>query len=320
MDAIRRMDRSDDQRVVVSIDPGDYQEMVVVDVPNVTFKNSKAGGSIVPTNSGVSIEDSSVRITSYYGHGYTYYSMGSDCKYDKEILEVNNYNGYTSFSNPGGSTTSGSYWNATVVVSASGFEAYDVIFENSFNQYQSELAAKDTIVKMSGAKENANGTTRSQMTAGDTAVQNKAYVERAAAIAFTNDVKNVYMNHCAFIGRQDTFYGGQGASLALYDCDIYGGTDYIFGAMTAVFAKCDLVFNTSDAEKDYGFITAAQQKSSSTRGYLMYNCTVTSTKPGVNTASAGVSKPGFFGRPWQKDTSEVVFFDTIIEASGNAWP
>ncbi len=315
IEAIRNMDRAEEQRVTVEIAPGDYQEMLVIDTPNVTLKNATAGGSIVTTGKGVSVASDSVRITGYYGHGYTYYSMGSDCKYDAELLEVNKYNGYASFVNPGSGTTAGSYWNATVVVDAAGFEASDIIFENSFNQYQSALAAEDVIVAQSGAKEAAK-LARAYMEAGDVTVQEKAYVERAAALAMTKNATEAYYDHCAFIGRQDTLYGAAGSTEAFYDCDIYGGTDYIFGGMTAVFAKCDLVFNTSDSSSnDVGYITAAQQTSASSRGYLMYNCTVKSTTPGENTASTYGSKPGYLGRPWAANTSEVVFFNTVIDAT-----
>ena len=93
-----------------------------------------------------------------------------------------------------------------------------------------------------------------------------------------------------------------------------GAVDYIFGAMVAVFYKSDLVMNTSDASSDASYLTAAQQ--SSGRGYLMYECTVTSPEPGLETASQYRSKPGYFGRPWQATTSEVVFYNTTVETSG----
>lgn len=312
------MDRPNGERVTIEIQPGDYEEMLVVNTPNITLKNANANPSIKPINKGVDIEASSVRITSYYGHGYTYYSMGNDCQYDSEILAKNKENGYASFVNPGSGTTSGSYWNATVSINADGFEADGIIFENSFNQYISKKAADDVIVKQSGAKE---GTVpRAEMEAGSTKVQEKDYVERAAALAIYNNIKKVSFNNCSFIGRQDTLYGGTDVTAAFYDCDVYGGTDYIFGGMTAVFAKCDLVFNTNDQtdagkKNDVGYITAPQQKSG--RGYLMYNCRVTSTEPGVNTASEKVSKPGYFGRPWQGKTSEVVFYNTIVGQASN---
>ncbi len=108
------------------------KEMLVVDMPNVTLKNASASPSIALKNKGVDIDENAVRITSYYGHGYTYYSMGDDCKWDADVLAANKGNGYPSFKNPGSGTTNGSYWNATVVISAGGFQAEGIIFENSF--------------------------------------------------------------------------------------------------------------------------------------------------------------------------------------------
>jgi len=309
--AVKKMTRENNERVTILVQPGNYEEMLVVDVPNVTLKNASATPSIELKNKGVDIDENAVRVTHYYGHGYTYYSMGSDCKYDEEILAVNKENGYPSFENPGSGTTAGSYWNATVVVTANGFEAEGIIFENSFNQYVSAKAANDVIVAQSGAKEGS--VPRASMVAGDTTVQQKAYVERAAALAIYNNVKQTSFDNCKFIGRQDTLYGGTGVTAAFYDCAIYGGTDYIFGGMNAVFAKCDLVFNTSEDKNDLGYITAAQTKSG--RGMLLYNCHVTSTVPGVDTASELPSKPGYLGRPWQAGTGEAVFYNTVIDAT-----
>lgn len=315
--AVRSMDRKEDQKVTIEIQPGNYEEMLVIDVDNVALVNAKGdAASIGLKNKGVDIDDNAVRITSYYGHGYSYYSMGSDCKWNEEILKVNKANGKLSFDNPGSGTTSGSYWNATVVISGSNVEAKGIIFENSFNQYVSQKAADDIIVKGSGAKEPADAP-RAGLKAGDTAVQDKAYVERAAALAITNDCKQVFFDNCKFVGRQDTLYGGKGVTAGFYDCSVYGGTDYIFGGMTAVFAKCDLVFNTSEDKNDVGYITAAQQTSG--RGYLMYNCHVTSTEPGVDTASEYTSKAGYFGRPWAANTGEAVFYKTIIDATETKW-
>ncbi len=315
LDAVRAMTRTADQRVTIEIQPGNYEEMLVIDTPNVTLKNASKTPSIDTKNKGVDIDANAVRITSYYGHGYTYYSMGPDCKYDEEVLEVSKENGYPLFENPGTGTTSGSYWNATVVVYESGFQAEGIIFENSFNQYVSEKAANDVIVAQTSAREGS--VKRADMKAGDTTVQNKAYVERAAALAIANNVSKVSFDNCKFIGRQDTLFGGVGTTAAFYDCAVYGGTDYIFGGMTAVFAKCDLVFNTSEDKNDVGYITAAQTQSG--RGLLMYNCTVTSTIPGVDTASAYTSKAGYFGRPWQANTGEAVFYNTVIDALDAHW-
>ncbi|WP_034444086.1 pectinesterase family protein [Butyrivibrio sp. AE2032] len=311
LEAVRIMNREDGERVTINIEPGNYEEMLVVDVPDVTLANASSVPTNTLTDSGVGIDGNAVRITWYYGHGYSYYSMGSDYKYDAEVLAANKANGYASVANPGSGT--GTYWNASVVVNASGFEAKNIIFENSFNQYQSQKAAEDVIVPNSGAKEGT--VARASMAAGDTTVQEKKYVERAAALALTASAKEAYFEGCRIVGRQDTLYGAVGTTAAFYNCAVYGGTDYIFGGMTAVFAKCDLVLNTSEDKNDVAYITAAQQQSASSRGYLMYNCTVKSTTPGVDTASAHTSKPGQFGRPWQANTSEAVFFDTVVEAT-----
>ena len=317
LDAVKSMDRKDGENtkpVTVKIQPGDYQEMLVIDVPNIKFVNAAEKPDTVLKNKGVEIGENAVRITGYYGHGYTYYSMDSNCKYDAELLEINKKNGYPSFINPGSGTTNNSYWNATVSVKADDISFENIILENSFNQYQSELAAKDIIVKQSSAKE--GDVTRADIKALDPKVQEKSYVERAAALAIYNNVKRNYYEGCRIIGHQDTLYGGTGVTAGFYNCDIYGGTDYIFGGMTAVFAKCNLVANTvnvdakGNAKNDTFYITAPQQ--SNGRGYLMYNCNVISTTPGVDTIATETSKQGYFGRPWQANTSETVFYATNV--------
>jgi len=311
LDAVAMMDRPNNERVTIEIDPGNYEEMLVIDVPNVTLKNAAgAKASLAVTNKGVDIDKNAVRITSYYGHGYSYYSMGSDCKYDAELLAVNKSNGSYSFKNPGSGTTSGSYWNATVVVYADGFQADGIIFENSFNQYISQKEANDIVVMESGNKGER------PTTAGDTSVQYRDFVERAGALSIASG-SQIYFNNCKFIGRQDTLYGQEGSVVAFNKCDILGAVDYIYGGMTAVFNECNLVMNTSEKSSDAAYLTAAQQKSG--RGYLFWNCNVTSTTPGVDTASEYISKPGYFGRPWQGTTSEVVFMNTTVQKTDEYW-
>ncbi len=311
LDAVAMMDRPNNERVVVEIDPGNYEEMLVIDMPNVTLKNAAGEkASLAVTNKGVDIDKNAVRITSYYGHGYSYYSMGSDCKWDADILEVNKSNGSYSFKNPGSGTTSGSYWNATVVVYADGFQADGIIFENSFNQYISQKEAEDVVVLESGNK-GVRPTT-----VGNTSVQYRDFVERAGALSIA-DGSNIYFNNCKFIGRQDTLYGQEGSVAAFNQCDILGAVDYIYGGMTAVFSDCNLIMNTSEKGSDAAYLTAAQQKGG--RGYLFWNCNVTSTTPGVDTASEYISKPGYFGRPWQGTTSEAVFVNTTVQMADAYW-
>ncbi|MGL1884975.1 MAG: pectinesterase family protein [Reichenbachiella sp.] len=310
LDAVSNMTRDINQRVTIMIDPGNYEEMLVITESNVTFKNAAATPDIALANKGVDISDNAVRITSYYGHGYSYYSMSQDQKWHADVLTVNKENGYQSYDNAGSGTTNGSYWNATVVLSGSGFIAEDIIFENSFNQYISQKESEDVVVMWETGSKGERPTDL-----GNTGVQYKSFVERAAALSITNDVDKVILNNCRVIGRQDSFYGGTGSRVAVYKGSMMGGTDYIFGAMTVVFYQSEFAMNTSEDSNDVSYITAAQQKSG--RGYLMYECTVTSAEPGTETASEFKSKPGYFGRPWQGTTSEVVFYNTTIETSNS---
>lgn len=308
LNAIGKMVRANDERVVVMIDPGNYEEMLVVTQKNVTLKNAAAMPTIGLTNKGVDITEGAVRITSYYGHGYNYYSQGTDQKWHGDILQVNKENGYLSAENKGAGTTNGSYWNATVVISASGFEAEDIIFENSFNQYISKKESEDVVVMWSAGSKGERPTD-----IGNVNVQKRSFVERAAALSITSGGDKTVLKNCRVVGRQDSFYGAQDARFVAYRGAYMGAVDYIFGGMIGVFYKSELVMNVSDDASDAAYLTAAQQ--SKGRGYLMYETTVTSAEPGVETASTMRAKPGFFGRPWQATTSEVVFYKTKIETS-----
>jgi pectin methylesterase-like acyl-CoA thioesterase len=309
LEAVRCMERNATDRVEILIAPGNYEEMLVIDVPNVSLTNASATPSLALKNKGVDIDAEAVRITSYYGHGYHYYSMNNQ-KWDAEVLRVNKENGYRSYDNVGGGTTNASYWNATVVITAEGFEAHNIIFENSYNQYISAKEADDVVEEWATGGKGTRPTT-----AGSTAVQAKSYVERAAAVAIANNTDRTVFDNCRIIGRQDSFFGGINSRMAFYKGCVMGAVDYIFGGMVAAFYQTELQFNTSDDKNDTGYITAAQQTSG--RGYLMYECSVTSTKPGVETASSYESKPGCFGRPWAAQTAEVVFYNTKVNATSH---
>jgi exo-poly-alpha-galacturonosidase len=309
LQAVANMTRPNNDRVTIMIDPGNYEEMVVIKEQNITLKNASLNPNTNLIDKGVNIAPGAVRITSYYGVGYNYYSMGNDQKWNQEVLNVNRENGYTNYQNVSGNTN-GSYWNATLVVNANGFIAEDIIIENSFNQYISNKESQDVLVMW------ATGSPGLRPTAvGNTGVQSRTLVERAAAIAVPNNIDKVILNKCRIVGRQDSFFGGSGARVVVYKGDIMGAVDYIFGGMDVVFYKSNLSMNVSDASNDQAYITAAQQ--SSGRGFLMYQCTVTSAVPQVESASSYRAKPGYFGRPWAANTSEVVFYNTTIETSNS---
>lgn len=307
LSAISKMVRNNSERVTVMIDPGNYEEMLVISQANVTLKNAAAAPNIDLMNKGVDISENAVRITSYYGHGYNYYSMGNDQKWNTDVLRVNKENGYLSYENKGSGTTNGSYWNATIVISANDFIAEGIIFENSFNQYISKKESEDVVEMWESGSKGLRPTDY-----GNTEVQNRSFVERAAAIALVGGDK-IILNKCRVVGRQDSYYGGENSRVVMYKGAMMGAVDYLFGAMVATFYQTELVMNVSDASNDASYLTAAQQ--SSGRGYLMYECTITSAEPGIETASEYRAKPGYFGRPWKANTSEVVFYNTTVETS-----
>ena len=308
LSAVAKMKRDNNERVTLLIDPGNYEDMLVIDLPNVTLKNAAQNPSIDLLNQGVDIDENAVRITSYYGHGYHYYSMAANQKWNAEVLRVNKENGFHSTDNYGAGTGNGSYWNATVVISADGFIADGIIFENSFNQYISKKESNDVLVMWESGSKGER-----PVDFGNIAVQDKSFVERAAAIAITNNTDKVILNKCRVVGRQDSFFGGHNSRVVVYKGKMMGSTDFIFGGMTAVFYRADLVMNTSDNSNDRSYLTAAQQTSG--RGYLMYECSIKSAIPDIETASEYYSKPGYFGRPWQANTSEVVFYKTSIDTT-----
>lgn len=309
LDAISRMDRPNDEAVTVLIDPGNYEEMLVINNNHVTLKNAATNPSIAILNQGLDIDSNAVRITSYYGQKYNFFSQGTDNKWNAKVLTVNTDNGYTDYVNQEGTGGGSSYWNATVVVTADDFTAENIIIENSFNQYISKKESEDTVQPKSES-EPVRPTNY-----GNTTVQDRAlgYVTQAAAIGIASSADRVVLNQCRIIGRQDSFYGAQGSRVAIYKGAVMGAVDFIYGGMTAVFYQTELVLNTSDSSSDAAYITAAQQTDG--RGFLMYECHITSPVPNVETASINGSKPGYFGRPWAPNSSETVFYNTTVNAS-----
>lgn len=304
--AISNMSRTAEERVTVMIDPGNYEEMLVIKNPNITLKNAATSPSIDLSNQGVDISANAVRITSYYGFGYNYFSQGKDNKWNQTVLEVNKANGFTNYSNVSG-TTNDSYWNATVVVLANNFEAEDIIFENSFNQYISAKEANDVLVEVVGNKGTRPKTT------GNVSVQNRSFVERAAAFAVGNGIDKTFLKNCRIVGRQDAFFGGTNARVAVYKGVVMGAVDYVFGPMIATFYQTKFSMNVSDVSSDAAYLTAPQQVAG--RGFLLYECTIGSAIPGVETASLYRAKPGFFGRPWAVNTGEAVIYKATVETS-----
>ena len=306
--AIKNMSDRNGRRVTIEIDPGTYEEMLYIDMPNISLKNAASAPSIGVSNEGKDIDANAVRITGYYGHGYSYYSMNDKYQWDADTLAANLANGYESVTNPGSGTAT--MWNSTVVITGDNFTADDIIFENSFNIYVSKKASEDKIVKLGSANEGSEA--RAEMEEGSIKVQEKAYVERAGALALANNLEGAVFNNCRFVGRQDVLYGGSGTFAEFNKCIVAGACDFIYGGMTAIFNSCEIVSNSTNAKNDITYITAPQQ--SSGRGYLFWNCTIRKALEGIeiSTELGATANQALLGRLWQPVTGEAVFYNTKV--------
>ena len=304
--AVGRMTRTSGQRVTILIEPGNYEEMLRIKLNDITLKNASATPSIAVKDGGVNIDDNAVRITSYYGHGYNYYSMNSDYMWDARTLAVNEENGYSSVVNSGGSSST--HWNSTVVVYGKDFCAEGIIFENSYNQYISQKESEDILVPTEKPARPTN--------AGNTGVQARNFRERACALAFAMGSDRGFIKGCRIIGRQDALYGDNDVRVAVDGGILNGACDYIFGGMALAVRNAELAMLVTSDNNDVAYLTASKTTSGK-RGYLFYECSVTSAKPEVDMVETESAKPGYFGRPWDAN-AETVFFNTKVGKSGSS--
>ena len=126
--------------------------------------------------------------------------------------------------------------------------------------------------------------------ADDFAAENITFENSAGpvgqALAIRVDGDRARFRHCRFLGLQDTVFLNRGRQ-HFDDCYICGGVDFIFGAATAWFEKCEI-----HALRD-GFCTAASTPVDVPYGYVFSHCSITG-EPGVHTS---------LGRPWRTHAS-----------------
>lgn len=97
---------------------------------------------------------------------------------------------------------------------------------------------------------------------------------------------------CRITGYQDTFYAN-GGRVYLSNCYVEGNVDFIYGAATMVFDKCEIFANQHDS-----YLTAASTQKSRKFGINFLDCTLSAKNPGEPDAD-GVPFYGFYlGRPW----------------------
>lgn len=112
------------------------------------------------------------------------------------------------------------------------------------------------------------------------------------AVTVRIDGDKAIFNNCSFLGFQDTVYTRADGSRQYYkNCYIEGTTDFIFGASTAVFERCEIF-----SKQGGHYITAASTSQNGLYGYVFLNCKLTTN------ASKGAV---YLGRPWRNDAKTV---------------
>lgn len=132
---------------------------------------------------------------------------------------------------------------------------------------------------------------------GDDFVVENMTVENAAgrvgqALALRVDGDRVVFRNCTFLGWQDTILCNRGRHYFV-DCTIRGATDYIFGAATAYFERCELICAGN------GYITAASTPREQPFGFVFSGCRIRGESADAST---------FLGRPW-RDYAAVAFIN-----------
>ncbi len=96
----------------------------------------------------------------------------------------------------------------------------------------------------------------------------------------------VVFRRCRFLGFQDTLYTYSGGTREYYeDCYIEGSVDFIFGAATCVFNRCELRSKVTG-----GYLTAPSTPQGTAYGYVFLDCRLTADE-GVSDGTVWLSRP-----------------------------
>ncbi len=312
---------SEEDRITIEIEPGQYREQVMVTTPYVTLKKAADAQ-----------ESDVVDVTWYFGIGYAYDNCGTNGFYDPNVdwsadatwngltkVNIGDYVSTVTYYDKqgqlhrdekveGGCLGKPKSWGCTIMVNANYVNLEGIYFNNSFNIYvcQEELdhhVTQENQTDKKPARKNltvcteATGETKvasfnpekTDYTAEESAylVRSTSFCERAAAIV----TKGAYVKikDCKFVSNQDTLGVDVGPTY-FENCYLSGGTDYICGTATAVFNNCQLVSYGYSNDSKGATITAASTDAKTKYGYLFFNCTIDNKRE----STAGTN----LGRPW----------------------
>ena len=105
--------------------------------------------------------------------------------------------------------------------------------------------------------------------------------DHGQAMALRTYGDRAIIRHCRLLGWQDTLLVSTGRQY-FRDCYLEGRVDFIYGAATVVFDRCEI------HSKNGGYVTAASTPQNQPFGFVFLNCRLT-----------GEGKEAFLGRPWR---------------------
>ena len=136
-------------------------------------------------------------------------------------------------------------------------------------------------------------------TAENIAFENNAGMNAGQAVAVQVHGDKAIFTNCRFLGYQDVLYTINPNSRQYYDhCYIEGTTDFIFGASTVWFERCQV------HSKRNSHVTAASTPQDHAYGYVFNECILTADSA-LNNAT--------LGRPW-RPFSSVTYINCFIDA------
>lgn len=294
--AVKKMTRAagEDGRVTIKVDAGTYTEQVIVDAPYVTIKAAD--------------ENNRPEIQWYYGVGYLYYSSAGNQYYSEDYAVAKTKKGPVT------------RWGSAVRITGTNVNMEGIIVRHTFNCFVSDAELADG-VEPATHNEYSDVNGKPDRTVKDYDAKARNAVERAAAIAMDADYIELY--NCDFISSQDTFYTNKIGYVK--NCYIEGGTDYIFGGNSIVFEGCTLAWHGYSDQAIGGYITANKNgadpvpgtPNTAANGYLLKNCTVTTSKYYPNNKFAA----GAWGRNWGGVQTQVVFDNIKVNnaATPSGW-
>lgn len=126
--------------------------------------------------------------------------------------------------------------------------------------------------------------------------------ERGHAVSVYDGDKIIFDGISLRSGQDSLF--ASGGRIYFNNCNLIGGTDYIYGGATAVFNNCKLGFE-GFSDRVYGSPLATPSTPANRKyGYLFFNCTIYNVRE-----NAGISN---FGGPWGS-SGQATYYNTILD-------